>query len=144
MGIKTRLFIISDTHGGVFDVNDAQRAHVVIHCGDLNKESKIDEYRNTLDLLRRVPTPLKLIISGNHDLTLDEPTFRKQLSKTTQPIEPGLVKSKFEDYGEPRRLFDEVREAGIVLLDERNYEFALQDGALLRVYASPFTPSRGG
>ncbi|KAI0133554.1 Metallo-dependent phosphatase-like protein [Xylariales sp. AK1849] len=144
MAIKTRFFIVSDTHGEVFDVKEEQRADVVIHCGDLTEESKIDEFRTTINLLRQLPAPLKLVISGNHDLTLDEPTFKQRILEATQPIEPDLVEKDFGGFGEARRLFDEAKDAGIVFLDEGNYEFPLKNGALLRVYASPFTPSEGG
>lgn len=136
---------MSDTHGSDIDVNeDGQRADVAIHCGDLTEESKIDEFRTTVDLLRRLPAPLKLVISGNHDLTLDETTFRQRLSEAAQPIEPELVEKTFGTYGEARRLLQEANDTGIVFLDEGNHEFILANGAILRVYASPYTPSKGG
>ncbi|KAK8110248.1 uncharacterized protein PG998_006705 [Apiospora kogelbergensis] len=134
MAVKTRFLIISDTHGRTFDLKKAQQANpdVVIHCGDLTDESKIDEFRTTINLLSQLPAPLKLVISGNHDLTLDEPTFQQRLAEATQPIEPEL-------------LFEQAKEdAVIVLLDEGNHTFELSNGAFLRVYASPFTASRGG
>lgn len=144
MEIKTRFLIISDTHGGVFNIKDGLQADVAIHCGDLTEESKIDEFHRTIDLLRRLPAPLKLVISGNHDLTLDRPTFKKRINEALQPIEPELVERNFGADGEARRLIDGARDAGVIFLDEGNHEFALANGALLRVYASPFTPSRGG
>lgn len=67
MAIKTIFFIISDTHGKVFDVKAAQRADAVIHCGDLTEEFKIDEFHTTIDLLWQLPAPLNLVISGYHD-----------------------------------------------------------------------------
>ncbi|KAK8139323.1 hypothetical protein PG984_002703 [Apiospora sp. TS-2023a] len=144
--IKTRFLIISDTHGQQFDTKGAQQANadVVIHCGDLTDESKIDEFRTTLNLLRQLPAPLKLVVPGNHDLTLDEPTFQQRLAEVTQPIEPELVVKSFGELGEPRRLFEQAKDAGIVLLDEGNHVFNLGNGAVLRVYASPATQSRGG
>ncbi|KAK8090294.1 hypothetical protein PG997_005255 [Apiospora hydei] len=146
MSIKTRFLVISDTHGQLFDLKEAQQANadVVIHCGDLTEESKIDEFRTTLDLLRQLPAPLKLVISGNHDLTLDEPAFKKRLSEATQILEPELVTRNFGSPGEPRQLFEQAKDAGIVLLDEGNHGFVLGNGALLRVYTSPFTQSLGG
>ncbi|KAK8101885.1 hypothetical protein PG999_012259 [Apiospora kogelbergensis] len=147
MAVKTRFLIISDTHGRTFDLKKAQQANpdVVIHCGDLTDESKIDEFRTTINLLSQLPAPLNLVISGNHDLTLDEPTFQQRLAEATQPIEPELVTKNFGSPGEPRQLFEQAKEdAGIVLLDEGNRTFELSNGAALHVYASPFTASRGG
>lgn len=144
MPLRTRFLVISDTHGQVFDVREGQQADVVLHCGDLTEESKINEFRTTIDLLRQLPAPLKLVIAGNHDLTLDEPTFKKRLSEAPHGIEPDLVVKNFGDFGEPRRLFDEAKDAGFMFLDEGNHEFILPNGAMLRLYASPFTPSQGG
>ncbi|KAF3016459.1 hypothetical protein E8E14_007989 [Neopestalotiopsis sp. 37M] len=135
MPVRTRFLVISDTHGQVFDVREGQQADVVIHCGDLTEESKIDEFRTTIDLLRQLPAPLKLVIAGNHDLTLDEPTFKKRLSEAPHSIEPDLVVKNFGNFGEPRRLFDEAKDAGIIFLDEGNHEFILPNGAMLRLYA---------
>lgn len=144
--IKTRFLIISDTHGQRFDMQGAQQADadVVIHCGDLTDESEIAEFRTTLALLRQLPAPLKLVIPGNHDLTLDEPTFRQRRAEAAQIIEPELVVKNFGPPGEPRQLFERAKVAGIVSLEEGNHVFPSADGALLRVYASPFTPSLGG
>lgn len=146
MAIKTRFLVISDTDGQRFEIQGAQKvnADVVIHCGDLTDESKIDEFRTTLDLLRQLPAPLKLVIPGNHDLTLDKPTFRQRLAEATQIIEPELVAKNFGSPVEPRQLLEQAKDAGIVLLDEGNHVFTLGNGALLRVYESPFTQSLGG
>jgi hypothetical protein len=59
------------------------------------------------------------------------------------------VAKEYGDYGETRQLFEseeEAKGAGIVLLDEGNHHFNLENGASLTVYASPWTPSlaRGG
>ncbi|KAI4592018.1 hypothetical protein KJ359_011965 [Pestalotiopsis sp. 9143b] len=144
MAIKTRFLIISDTHGQVIDVREGHKADVVIHCGDLTEESKMDEFRATIHLLRQLPAPIKLVIAGNHDLTLDEPTFARRLSEAPHPIELDLVLKNFGRAGQPQRLFDEAKDAGIIFLNEGNHEFVLENGAALRVYASPFTPSQGG
>ncbi|KAI1370689.1 hypothetical protein F4677DRAFT_437922 [Hypoxylon crocopeplum] len=119
MAIKTRFFIISDTHGQIFDIKEEQRADVVIHCGDLTDESQIEEFRTTIHLLRQLPAPLKLVISGNHDLTLEEPTFKKKISEASQPIEPDLVEKDFGSFGEPRRLYEEAKDAGITYIPRR-------------------------
>ena len=58
---------MSDTHGFEFDVNGAQLADFVIHCGDLTEQSKIKEVRSSLQFLRKLNAPVKLLIAGNHD-----------------------------------------------------------------------------
>ncbi|KAJ5751637.1 hypothetical protein N7520_008554 [Penicillium odoratum] len=121
--IKTRFLIVSDTHGldSLPDPVSSQYVDVAIHCGDLTAESNIDEYQASIRLLQAVNAPLKLVIAGNHDFTLDIPVY-------------GC-------YGDARRMLEDA--AGITFLDEGTYSFRLQNGAFLKVYASPYTPTLG-
>lgn len=140
--IKTRFLVLSDTHG-LHTIPDlsSQNADVAIHCGDLTSGSKIDEYRASIRLLRAVNAPLKLVIAGNHDFTMDIPAFQKKVAEAQPPLNPELVKQVYGSYGEARRVLDEA--TGITFLDEGRHSFRLQNGASLAVYASPHTPSLG-
>ena len=53
------------------------------------------------------------------------------------------IKSAYGACEEARQLFEseEAKAAGIVFLDEGTHRFELANGALLTVYASPYTPS---
>lgn len=143
--IKTRCFILSDTHGIEFERERkfSQHVDVAIHCGDLTEESKLEEYRASVRLLMEIQAPLKLVIAGNHDFTLDTPAFRKKVADARPPLDPDLVRKVYGNDGEARQLLDDARSAGIVFLDEGNYQFTLENGAGLAVYASPYTPSLG-
>lgn len=142
--IKTTILILSDTHGMTLNLHlPSPRADVAIHCGDLTEESKLDEMRTTLGLLKEIDAPLKLIIAGNHDFTLDIPCFKRKVEDTWPPLEPALVAKEYGDYGEAERLFLEAQEHGIRLLREGTHRFVLSNGAELTVYASPCTPSLG-
>ncbi|KAK3389843.1 Metallo-dependent phosphatase-like protein [Podospora didyma] len=125
--IKTKLLMLSDTHAleglSVPDVS----VDVAIHCGDLTDESKMHEFHTTLALLRRINAPLKLVIAGNHEFTLDTPIFQKKAAQS-QAVSRQLFTAASDD-------------DGIVFLDEGIYHLSLQNGARLTVYASPFTPS---
>lgn len=79
MGVKTKVLIISDTHADDIRLNKDISADVVIHCGDLTEESTLAEYRKTLKWLGDIKAPLKLVIAGNNDFTLDTAAFRAQL-----------------------------------------------------------------
>jgi Icc-related predicted phosphoesterase len=142
--IRTRFLIISDTHGMEF-ITDKKLQHVdvAIHCGDLTDESKIEEFRTTIQLLKNIDAPLKLVIAGNHDFTMDIPVFKEKVAdlEARQPGESKLAFKIFGDYGEARQLFEEAGTAGIILLDEGIHRFNLRNGALLTVYASPYTPT---
>ncbi|KAI1353182.1 ser/Thr protein phosphatase family protein [Xylaria sp. FL0043] len=139
MPVKTRILIISDTHGKTFKVTPEHKADLVIHCGDLTDKSKLHEYQQTLQLLKDLDAPLKLVIPGNHDFSLDAVAFERKVNEAAKIHGPEFVRREYGGYGEVRRLFDEA--PGIMLLDEGTHKFTSQNGALLTVYASPYTPS---
>ncbi|KKZ67023.1 hypothetical protein EMCG_07292 [[Emmonsia] crescens] len=146
--IKTRFLILSDTHGLKFspETEPLQHADVAIHCGDLTEGSTLDEFHSTIKLLANLNAPLKLVIAGNHDFTLDIPFFKNRVERQFKVLDPALIKRAYGDFGEARQLFDNdiSTSAGIVFLEEGTRHFKLLNGASLTVYASPLTPSCGG
>ncbi|KAL2167459.1 hypothetical protein VTG60DRAFT_1210 [Thermothelomyces hinnuleus] len=143
MDIKTRFLILSDAHAERGLTAPDVAVDVAIRCGDLTDESKLSEFRTSLELLKSIKAPLKLVIAGNHDFTLDTPASKKKADHaiSTFSITPDLVKQEYGDYGEARQLFAEAASSNIILLDEGTHHFNLQNGASLTVYASPYTPS---
>ncbi|KAI0450766.1 ser/Thr protein phosphatase family protein [Xylaria acuta] len=142
MSVSTKFLIISDTHADDIQLNKDISADVAIHCGDLTEESKIHEYRKSLQLLKDVNAPLKLVIAGNRDFTLDVPAFRAKVTEAVPALEPELVKREYGGYGEARQLIDQT--PGITFLDEGTHHFVLDNGAHMTIYTSPYTPSEGG
>ncbi|KAH7176389.1 Metallo-dependent phosphatase-like protein [Dactylonectria macrodidyma] len=128
--VKTRLFIISDTHGMGFPENMKlnQSADVAIHCGDLTEHSKLDELLETTKMMRDIHAPLKLVIAGNHDFSLDVPVFKKKIAEAEYISRESLIDSVQKDFGDYGG----------------SHTFHLKNGAILKVYASPCTPSTGG
>ncbi|KAI1454227.1 Metallo-dependent phosphatase-like protein [Annulohypoxylon moriforme] len=145
--IKTRFLILSDTHGmEILPENyPYHRVDVAIHCGDLTEESKIAEFRTSINLLKNINASLKLVIAGNHDFTLDTPMFERKIIEAEPALELDLVAKEYGNFGEARDLFEdeEAKKTGIVFLDEGTHRFILENGAALTVYASPYTPSTG-
>ena len=143
--VKTRLLIVSDTHGLGFNSENRpfKSAVVALHCGDLTDGSKLEEFRTTIQLLKDLDAPLKLAIAGNHDFTMDIPAFERKVAEASPPLDPTLVAKEYGLPEEARQLFSQARDAGIVFLDEGTHHFKLKNGATLRIYASPFTPSQG-
>jgi hypothetical protein len=141
--IKTRFLVFSDTHGldSLPDSVSSQYADVASHCGDLTTESKIDEYRASIRFLQALNAPLKLVIAGNHDFTMDIPAFQEKVAEARPPLDPELVEQVYGCYGEARRILDDA--TGLTFLDEGTHSFRLQNGAFLTVYASPHTISLG-
>lgn len=98
--IDTTFLIISDSHGQqLLSKPPTEHIDVAIHCGDLTQESKLDEFRATLQYLKDLNADLKLVIAGNHDFTLDVPTCERIVANTRPPLEPEIVRQTYGDYG---------------------------------------------
>lgn len=144
--VRTRVLILSDTHSLAMEGRiPPQPVDVAIHCGDLTQGSRLCEFDVTLQLLRALQAPLKLVIAGNHDFTLDEAAFRRIVKRSGLEHETALVEREYGAYGEARRLFaaEKHRQDGIRFLDEGTHRFPLANGALLTVFATPYTPCFG-
>lgn len=143
--IKTRFLIISDTHSSDPKQNaqtDAPfrpplpKADVLLHCGDLTMVGLLDEYERTLDMLESIDADLKLVIAGNHDISLDETYYnRKGAYMQGKRHEADMPRKAREMWTGPR-----AQKAGVTYLDEGTHIFILKNGARLGVYASPYQP----
>ncbi|KKY13649.1 putative ser thr protein phosphatase family protein [Diplodia seriata] len=157
--VKTRFLIISDTHTA--PLIDASRyepardrpfraplpaADVLLHCGDITMMGHLDEYEAALDMLGAIDAPLKLVIAGNHDLSLHEDFYLGQSRGIPDPLTNGrrMHYTKY-DPDMPRKAREmwtgeKARAKGVTYLEEGVHQFVLQNGARLSVYASPWQP----
>ncbi|KAJ5654508.1 hypothetical protein N7490_001511 [Penicillium lividum] len=173
--VKTRICMISDTHTNVpLPADDKKHAYrdplpkadVLLHAGDLTKVGYKVEHEAMVSMLKAADAELKLVIAGNHDLTLDEEYFpdfgytrhRKPIrlgaaqpileddeQSLTQTIRSGAVPPLADLKAYVRRIKDlwtnqSARDAGIRYLEEGVHSFTLSNGAKLTVYASPYQP----
>ncbi|KAH8169911.1 calcineurin-like phosphoesterase domain-containing protein [Sarocladium implicatum] len=154
---KTRVLIISDTHGAhpkPEDSNDARDdegrlyrdfyedvtgyrdplppADVAVHCGDLTRLGRTKEFEATFSMLRGLQAPLKLVIAGNHDLMLDDEYWNDNW------------KDIRHNRTEMWRIIKDAEADGVRYLTEGMHDFDLANGTRLKVYASPYTPAYGG
>jgi hypothetical protein len=137
--IKTRVLILSDTHGVPLQPPSIN-PDVVIHCGDLTDGSLLAEFNTTIASLTSINASLKIAIPGNHDFTLDAAAFTQKVTEANPPLDEADV---IRFYGSPGEARQRILDAGIILLDEGIHTFHLPNGAKLTLYASPFTPSIG-
>ncbi|ROV99599.1 hypothetical protein VPNG_07710 [Cytospora leucostoma] len=144
--INTRLLVISDIHANIASPQEAPgdcaSADVMICCGDITDNSEIHEYRRVIDMLSKFTAPLKLVVAGNHDGTLDTKGFWDESNWRYKrwPYKRSNESAKIHGtQGEARRLLER---AGLTVLDEGHHSFSLANGAELKVYASPATPAR--
>ncbi len=82
-----------------------------------------------LSFLKTAPAELKLVIAGNHDITLHKELYLKRLKKKHRNIA--------EDTDAIREMWtgEEARSAGIVYLEEEVRTFELGSGARFTVSA---------
>ena len=135
--VRTRLLIMSDTHTASplppTDPTHAYRlplpkADVLLHAGDITKVGYLVEYQAMFEMLRAAPAELKLVIPGNHDITLHEDFYVRGTGKNKH------IRS-MEDVQKIRELWTgyEARSAGIVYLEEGVRTFELGNGATFTV-----------
>ncbi|KAL1846928.1 hypothetical protein Plec18170_008896 [Paecilomyces lecythidis] len=84
---KTRIVCVSDTHG--YAPSEAgfrlPKGDILIHAGDLTNHGSMPELQKTIDWISNADYEVKIIVAGNHDITLDPefyaqhgPKFHKQ------------------------------------------------------------------
>ena len=149
--IKTRFLVISDTHNAspVQNATSADtafrpplpKADVLLHCGDLTMVGRYSEYEATLEMLASIDADLKLVIAGNHDISLDEAYYRRKgqsMQRLNQADESLPARARELWTGEL------AKAAGVTFLDEGTYSFVLKNGAKLRVcfFSSHIRPFR--
>lgn len=128
--------VVSDTHGHSLDGTIMPQVDVLIHTGDLTNFGELDQLKESINMMGTVEAELKLVIAGNHDISLDK-TFR-------------VENMSDEEYTEYHEAALEImtgplaKKAGVTYLEEGTHTFTLSNGAKFIVYASPYTPGSGG
>ena len=103
----------------------------------------LSEYEAMLDMLKEASAELKLVIPGNHDITLHEDFYVGGTGKDKHVRRHG---GAMEDVQDIRKMWtgEEARKAGIVYLDEGVRTFELGNGARFTVSdGSPFLRVHG-
>jgi len=134
--VKTRLCLISDTHTHpplpLTDTTHPYRlplpsSDILLHAGDITMAGRLAEYETMLQVLKSADAELKIVIAGNHDITLDEEYYG----------EFGEVRhgGRREDLERVRELWcgEEARRVGVVYLEEGVRTFVLRSGARFTV-----------
>ena len=96
-------------------------------------------------MLKEIDAPVKLVIAGNHDLSLDRDFVHGHIRKSVPHWERSSNKEEADTKVEKARLLwthPEGRAAveGITFLDEGLHKINLANGARVNIYASPYTP----
>jgi len=100
--------------------------------GDLTNVGSMDEYHQALDMLKKIDAPVKLVIAGNHDRTLDKEWMKRNPFNLDLSLdERKAVWQQATDlwFAKDGRA---VRE-GVQMLEEGTHLIRLENGAQLRV-----------
>ena len=138
--VSTQFLIISDTHSSDFEDGQtsppfrkpSHRVDVILHCGDLTQRGGLSAYKKALSMLGSIDAELKLVIAGNHDVSMDSEHYQSNLRFSDDPDE--------DHYAIKIWTGQLAAEAGVTHLTEGTYRFTLRNGATFTLYASPYTP----
>ena len=148
--VTTRILIISDTHSalpassesGVPFRQPLTEADILLHAGDLTMNGRFDQHARAVELIKSHDAELKIVIPGNHDLTLDRHYYRQEPLLHTQY--PGNEYDHYDDamLDKIEELYtgEEAQAAGVVYMVEGFRTFSLKNGAKFTVYASAYQP----
>ncbi|GLB45111.1 putative calcineurin-like phosphoesterase [Lyophyllum shimeji] len=127
----TRFVCISDTHTRSFAVPDGD---VLLHSGDLTNLGTLSDFQKTMEWLYSLPHKVKIIIAGNHDLTLHIDYYEREHRRWHRDRQD--VEQILELLTGPR-----ARAAGVVYLQDSSHTFQTKpNGRTWSVYGSPWSP----
>ena len=131
---RTRFVCISDTHNALPKL---PLGDVLVHAGDLTNQGSLSELQKTVAWLEKAPFECKLVIAGNHDITLDS-TFYTEYGSRFHNQEP-------QDMQQCINLLK--RSSSITYLDHepKTIHLTKPEGpqTTFKVFGSPYSPSRG-
>ena len=78
-----RFVAISDTHGK--RLSDIPNGDVLLHCGDFSNTGRLEEVCAFCEWFGSLPHPRKILIAGNHDITLDSASYVDTAPRLCRP-----------------------------------------------------------
>ncbi|RGB44021.1 Metallo-dependent phosphatase-like protein [Rhizophagus diaphanus] len=101
--------------------------NIVVHAGDMTGLGKVEQVKDTINWIKNLPHKYKVIIAGNHDLTLDETFYEKNWNRFHYSKE------------DPKEAINIIKNAGngVVYLNEES--FTIPDKGI-QIWGSPWTP----
>ena len=146
--VKTRILVLSDTHTALPFPSDIEhdlisfkwplpKADILLHAGDLTMNGKDIQHERAVELIKGVDPELKIVIPGNHDITLDYDYYQKYQHHTL------WRKYSDEKLKEIEELYtgQAAKDAGLVYIVEGTRTFTLKNGAKFTIYANAYQPT---
>ncbi|KAF9741468.1 hypothetical protein PMIN02_009697 [Paraphaeosphaeria minitans] len=134
---KTRIVCISDTHN---QTPKLPQGDVLIHAGDLTKQGSRRELEKAARWLEAADFEAKIVIAGNHDMTLDAPFFEKHNNAHPSGHVRWPDTRSSEDN---KKLFTESSSITYLENEAATMYLKANDGphTCFKVYGSPYVPN---
>ncbi|KAI1080716.1 Metallo-dependent phosphatase [Whalleya microplaca] len=131
---RTRFVCISDTHNRTVKL---PKGDVLIHCGDLTNQGSYSELSKQVQWLENADFECKIVIAGNHDLTLDTAYYEQYgaYAHNNAPQDPAACQALL------------TQSPSLIYLQHasRTIQLAAPSGprTTFTVFGSPYIPSCG-
>ncbi|KAI0540110.1 Metallo-dependent phosphatase-like protein [Xylaria digitata] len=132
---RTRFVCISDTHNHTVKL---PKGDVLIHCGDLTNQGSFSELSKQVQWLEKADFECKIVVAGNHDLTLDTAFYN-----TYGIYRHNQIPQVPEDC---QALFTGSKSLTYLLHESRTIKLSSPSGprTMFSVFGSPYSPAWGG
>ncbi|KAI2643406.1 Metallo-dependent phosphatase-like protein [Xylaria nigripes] len=132
---RTRFVCISDTHNCTVSL---PKGDVLIHCGDLTNQGSFSQLSKQVQWLERADFECKIVVAGNHDLTLDTAFYNTYgvYRHNSTPQVPANCQA----------LFTGAESFTYLLHESRTIKLTSPSGprTTFSVFGSPYSPAWGG
>ncbi|KAL8852083.1 MAG: hypothetical protein Q9221_003013 [Calogaya cf. arnoldii] len=135
---RTRFVCISDTHNASPDGSFKLPAgDVLIHAGDLTNQGKYTELRKTFDWISKADFEAKIVVAGNHDITLDQVFYQQHGARHHG--------KHLQDHGACRKLMENYPFITFLAYDVAEVKLLKPGGprTSFKIFGSPYSPARG-
>jgi hypothetical protein len=116
------------------------KGDVLIHCGDLTNQGSLSELTKQVQWLEKADFECKIVVAGNHDLTLDTDFYSKYGSYRCKNNNAAQVPVDCQ------ALLTEAKTLTYMLHESRNFKLASPSGprTAFSVFGSPYSAAWGG
>ncbi|KAH7889940.1 Metallo-dependent phosphatase-like protein [Phlebopus sp. FC_14] len=121
----TRFVCISDTHSRRYHV---PLGDVLLHSGDLSSYGSLPQLTCTVEWLKSLAHPIKIVVAGNHDLCLD-----KKFGQSGWGLSPDTIRHA-------QAYMHSQASVGVYYLEHEPFHFTSPSGRVWKVYGSPAAP----
>ncbi|EMR86847.1 putative ser thr protein phosphatase family protein [Botrytis cinerea BcDW1] len=123
--------IISDAHEHSLNRANMPEVDVLLHTGDSTNFGELEALKDSFKMMSTIEAELKLVIAGNHDITLDKQNRAENMSDDEY--------SEYHQSALDIMTGQSAKDARVTYLTEGTRTFSLKNSAKFTVYASPYT-----